>query len=53
MSTTTLKNISPFLILAIVAIAALFVPTALPTFDETKYNTADIAWILVATALVF
>jgi len=46
------KQVVPFLILAIVAIAALFVPL-LPNFDEGKYNVADIAWILVATALVF
>ncbi|MFZ5976711.1 MAG: ammonium transporter [Hydrotalea sp. AMD] len=48
------RAIAPFTLLGIVAIAALFIPS-LPDFTDTKgqYNTADIAWILVATALVF
>ena len=52
MSKISFTRIVPFVILAIVAIAALFVPLH-PNFDVGKYNTADIAWILVATALVF
>jgi Amt family ammonium transporter len=37
----------------LIAIGALFVPS-LPTFaDASKYNSADIGWIIVATALVF
>lgn len=46
------KQVVPFVILAIVAIAALFVPLH-PNFDEGKYNAADVGWIMVATALVF
>lgn len=47
------KQIAPFAVLAAIALGAAFVPT-LPLFaDESKYNPADIAWILVATALVF
>ena len=30
----------------------MFIPT-LPNFDNGKYNSADISWILIATALVF
>jgi Amt family ammonium transporter len=52
MTKLTLKSALPFFVLLTVAIAATFVPS-LPTFDEGKYNLADIAWILVATALVF
>lgn len=52
MNKLSLKNLLPFLILASIAVAALFIP-ALPNFDEGKYNGADTAWILVATALVF
>jgi Amt family ammonium transporter len=52
MTKLTLKSALPFFVLLGVAIAATFVPS-LPTFDEGKYNLADIAWILVATALVF
>jgi ammonium transporter, Amt family len=46
------KQIAPFLVLVIVAVAAMFVKS-LPNFDDGKYNSADIAWIIVATALVF
>jgi hypothetical protein len=48
-----LKQIMPFLVLTIIAVAAVFVPS-LPDFPDTgKYSGADIAWLLVATALVF
>lgn len=45
---------APFLLLLALAIAALFVPQ-LPNYagDANTYSPADIAWILVATALVF
>jgi ammonium transporter, Amt family len=48
------RTILPFLILALVAVGALFVPS-IPTFEdkESVYNGADIAWILIATAMVF
>ena len=52
MNKLKLKNLLPFLVLAGVSIGALFIP-ALPNFDNGSYNAADIAWILVATALVF
>src|SRR3954465_10532052 len=52
MSKTTFKSVAPFLLLAIISIAALFVPAKV-NFDEGKYNGADVAWLLVATALVF
>ncbi|MBZ5859111.1 ammonium transporter [Flavihumibacter profundi] len=54
MSKLTTKQVAPFLVLAGVAIASLFIPS-LPNFDDggKLYNSADIAWIIVATALVF
>jgi hypothetical protein len=52
MSKVTLKTSLPFLILVAFATATLFVPT-LANFDDGKYNGADTAWIIVATALVF
>jgi len=52
MKNLTLKNLAPFFFLTIVALAAIFIPS-LPNFDDGKFNAADIAWILVATALVF
>ncbi|MEX6686603.1 ammonium transporter [Danxiaibacter flavus] len=53
MSRLTTKQVLPFLILAAVALAAIFIPSQ-TLFDGSKvYNSADIAWIIVATALVF
>jgi ammonium transporter, Amt family len=52
MKTITLKNWTPFFILFLVAVIGLFIPT-FPNFDDGKYNLADIAWVLIATALVF
>src|SRR5437763_5660659 len=52
MGKMTIKQVAPFLVLALIAIAATFVPTV-TNFDTGKYNAADIAWIIVATALVF
>ncbi|WP_291911792.1 ammonium transporter [Chitinophaga sp. CB10] len=43
----------PFIFLAVVATIGIFIPT-LPSYaDASKYNTSDIAWILVASSLVF
>ena len=47
------QNTLPVVVLLIIAVAAIFVPT-LPAFvDNGKYSSADITWMLVATALVF
>jgi len=56
MSKKTAKQILPFLLLAVVALAAMFVkPEAdfVPGEGSTPYSNADIAWVLVSTALVF
>ncbi len=48
-----LKEALPFVLLLTIAVAAIFVPS-LPNFDDGgKYSSADISWIIVATALVF
>ena len=50
------KNVMPFLVLVAVALAAMFIaPEAdhVPGATETPFNSADIAWVLVSTALVF
>ena len=53
MPKSKIKQLAPFIVLLAVAIGALFAPS-LPNFNDAgKYNAADIAWILVATALVF
>ena len=52
MATMTFKKLAPFFVLVAVAVAAMFIPS-LPNFDAGKYNGADTAWIIVATALVF
>src|SRR5438309_10604749 len=53
MSKITTKKIVPFLVLLLIAITALFVPSVSLFNDGGKYNSADIAWVLIATALVF
>ena len=53
MKKITLQQTAPFAVLALVALGAVFVPSA-TIFDGTgKYNAADVAWLIVATALVF
>ncbi|HSB92110.1 MAG TPA: ammonium transporter [Flavitalea sp.] len=53
MKTFSLKQVIPFMVLALIALASIFIP-ALPDFaDTSKYSTSDIAWMIVATALVF
>lgn len=53
MKKITSKQIAPFLILAIIAVISIFIPSLSLFNDEGKYSTADIAWMIVATALVF
>lgn len=52
MAKVLFKQWAPFAILVIVAILALFIPL-LPNFDEGKYSASDIAFVLIAAALVF
>jgi len=56
MSKKTAKQILPFVLLAAVAIIAMFIKPAadfVPAADGPQYSNADIAWVLVSTALVF
>ena len=56
MKKLTIKQIAPFLVLTVVAIAAIFIKPAadyVPGANDPQYNSADIAWVLVSTALVF
>src|SRR5262245_62571555 len=56
MSKKTAKQILPFVLLAALAIAAMFVkptPDYVPGANDPQYSNADIAWVLVSTALVF
>ncbi len=56
MSKKTAKQILPFVLLAAVAIIAMFIKPAadfVPGADGPQYSNADIAWVLVSTALVF
>lgn len=53
MKKISFQDYLPFIFLALIAIVGIFMP-ALPNFaDASKYNSADIAWILVASSLVF
>src|SRR5260221_8362180 len=49
----TFKQVAPFLVLAAVAVAALFIKPVADFADASKYNSSDVAWMIVATALVF
>jgi Amt family ammonium transporter len=53
MQKVTPKQVFPFLILAIIAVLACFIKPVADFADTGKYNSADVAWIIVATALVF
>ncbi|MFY8090840.1 MAG: ammonium transporter [Chitinophagaceae bacterium] len=56
MAKITAKRILPFIILAALALIAMFSkPEAdfVPAATATQYSTADIAWVLISTALVF
>lgn len=54
MKSRVLRDRLPFLVLALIAVIAIFVPV-LPNFEDTEgvYNGADITWVMIATALVF
>lgn len=56
MSRRKAKQILPFVVLVAVAIFAMFIkPSAdyVPGPNDPQYSSADIAWVLVSTALVF
>src|SRR6266705_2254609 len=53
MQKITPKQILPFLVLAAIAVLACFIKPIADFADTGKYNSADVAWIIVATALVF
>src|SRR6187551_2466619 len=53
MSKNSMRQVLPFVLLSAVSVVSIFV-TVKPNFiDAGKYNSADMAWILVASALVF
>lgn len=50
----SVKTVLPFGLLTIAALLSIFIPEMAPAIDYTgKYSPADIAWIIVAAALVF
>src|SRR6476646_7503449 len=53
MNRISAKQVLPFLILAAIAVTACFIKPVIDFVDTGKYNAADVAWIIVATALVF
>ena len=56
MSRRKAKQILPFVLLVAVAIIAMFIKPAadfVPGPNDPQYSSADIAWVLVSTALVF
>ena len=53
MAKLTVKQVAPFLILLALAVLSIFISPATDFADSSKYVPADIAWVIVATALVF
>jgi len=53
MNRISAKQVLPFLVLAAIAVIACFIKPVIDFADTGKYSAADIAWIIVATALVF
>jgi Amt family ammonium transporter len=53
MNRISAKQVLPFFILAAIAVIACFIKPVIDFVDTGKYNGADTAWIIVATALVF
>lgn len=52
----TFKQVAPFMVLSAVALVAMFIaPEAdyVPGPNDPQYSSADIAWVLVSSALVF
>lgn len=54
MAKRTLKQIAPFLVLVLIAVAAVFISPVTDFADAGGvYNSSDMVWIIVAAALVF
>jgi ammonium transporter, Amt family len=53
MKKLTVKQLIPFTILLSIALSSVFISTKPIFADNGAYNPADIAWVIVATALVF
>ncbi|HVG14710.1 MAG TPA: ammonium transporter [Chitinophagaceae bacterium] len=56
MQKRSLKTIIPFLVLATVAVVAMFIKPEsdfVPAASGPQYSSSDIAWVLISTALVF
>ncbi len=53
MNRISAKQVLPFIVLAAIAVIACFIKPVIDFADTGKYNAADVAWIIVATALVF
>ena len=53
MKKITLGQSIPFIVLMLIAVLALFVPSFRSFNDAGTYSSADITWVIVATALVF
>ena len=53
MKRISLSKSIPFAVLMTIAVISVFIPTLNNFNDGGKYSSADIAWMIVATALVF
>lgn len=53
MKKITIKQSFPFLVLAVIAISALFIRPELKFDGSDIYDSSDITWVLISAALVF
>lgn len=53
MKKVTLPGIAPFLLLGACCLIGMFIPVLPPLADNGKLNSGDMAWLIVATTLVF
>ncbi|QEC53304.1 ammonium transporter [Anseongella ginsenosidimutans] len=47
------KSVFPLIVLALISIVAIFIPAEGVNLEQAGINSADVAWILVASTLVF
>jgi Amt family ammonium transporter len=53
MKTISIRQAAPFLLLVLIAGASLFISPETMFDGDGKYNSSDIAWVLISAALVF
>jgi len=53
MKTISMKKTAPFIVLVVLSVISIFIHPDISYVDIGRYSSADIAWVLVAAAMVF